>query len=287
VDVALFEGESGLVVRGGGLAGEPKTAAILFGAYLLVAFFTPWPRSWSARRNTLEFIVVLVATISFLLSFSTAGFVGFIPAAVFLSWRLKSEARLAKVRIFAASVVAVLILGVLLYEGGVQEMFELLRLRSFDRLAYGGPDEYTEAGLEMIANKPSVAFLGVGLGGSSFAIMQYTGENSNLTLTPSVGIVLMLLDLGLIGTGLFLGACWWLLRSPLPASNQKEYWPCCFMLCLGVSALSLQLASSGIYLGYPLSVASLGAFSMLSRQATIGKGTIILTPPQIKPNTPT
>jgi hypothetical protein len=296
VDVGVFDGgESSLVYRVGGLAGEPKTVAVIFGIHILTMFFVPLHSSWSKNRRLLEFGVGGLSFVCFVMTYSTSVYIGIAIAFCVLAWRFWRESGVRFIRIVVFGIVCALVLYLAATTiAGDSDVITSVRVRTIDRYYAGELDPVIGASLDILENNVHILLFGTGMGGSSFAIMRSLGAAWNLSYAPNIGIVFFLIEWGILGTGLFLFPCWLLYRRKMPVPGDPNYWECRFFLCVGVSTLIIHLLSSGIYLGYPLAVSCLAAAYNLGLSSELApaiadghpvgnvvpKGSIVTQPPQ-------
>jgi hypothetical protein len=82
-DVALFSNESGqFVYRPGGLAGEPKGIAVLYGIYITGYLFGGSLLPLNHREKLVSRVVFFLALFGFIAAFSTSAFIGIVPIAI-------------------------------------------------------------------------------------------------------------------------------------------------------------------------------------------------------------
>ena len=110
-------------------------------------------------------------------------------------------------------------------------------------------------------NKIAILFFGTGIGGGTFYIEDFLNEVSGFAITPNVGIIALCLEEGLIGLFLLLAPFSWLIIlliiKMLNQDGSNGKWEMRFMLSLAISTMTFMLASSGIGLGFQLSIGSL------------------------------
>lgn len=278
LDVGIFESGESLVYRVGGLAGEPKTVAVIFGIHLLCMIFVPAPESWTRHRLLLEYATGLLSASCFVLSYSTSAYVAIIVAILILTWRFRNEAGLRFLKIAVFSLAVVLIVLIFLGNmGNFSDVLGYMRLRTVDRFFSGEVDPPVAASIELLQDDSRTLFLGTGMGGSSFSIMRYMGAPWDLSYAANIGIILLLVESGVIGTLLLLWPCWKLYRIKLPVNGHQHYWDCRFLLCIGVATLIFQLLGSGIYLGYPLAIGCMaGSYELAGRTPATGNPSEVL-----------
>lgn len=255
-DLAAFSVEGVTdILRPGGLAGEPKTVAVLFALVLATAISAGAPASATNLWKLLARTSALLSAIGLVGAFATSAYVGF--SAVLLALTL-----LGLIRSKRYVGLAVVVLGGLLFANellralSLPSLYELLRIRLTDRIAAGDMDPPVSAALQILARSPVILFLGTGLGGGTFSIQRILNTGFEYASTPNVGIVALLLELGLVGTLLLL--------SPFAISvlstrlrlgvSPHMAWEPRFLLTLGTSAMILMLSGSGIALGFPMAV---------------------------------
>lgn len=278
-DVAAFDfGGITDIYRPGGLAGEPKTVAVIFGIYLFCQILSGWPPGASVRWKQLAKCAVAMSLVCFVGAFATSAFLGAAMCAVVLvPFFANSRRNLTKlVKYFVLSVVALAIAFV-----GVKYLlninfFDIIMLRTIGRIGEGGVDAPIEAALHIIASSPMVLFFGTGIGGGSFEIMSYLKTVYQYALAPNVNMVLMLLEFGAVGTLLLLVPfCILSLRvgavirdSRRSGGSSVRSWSVKLMFVAGVSTMCLMVSGSGIPMGFSLSVGCMLAAAQLATQRT-------------------
>lgn len=264
--VAAFSMGSTEVLRPGGLAGEPKTVAVLYGIFVLPAIFAPPPKSRSKLVRALRWMAILLSGLGFLMAFSTSAFIGGVVVVGVLAIRFWKAGMGQWAKGFAVAMFAVAAWGALAPNlSETVPLIEILKGRTIDRLSGGKglSDPPVQASIEVMRENPRIFLFGTGLGGSSFEIMKHLGPYS-YAYAPNIGMVFMLVEVGLLGTLLLLLP--WSLMSllPMPPVTHPAHQKCRYLYGLSVSALILDLAGSGIAMGYPLAIASMAAYAHFS-----------------------
>ena len=127
--------------------------------------------------------------------------------------------------------------------------------RTAGRFDGGEMDPPVEASINEIINNPMTALFGVGQGGSSFVAMKFIGEAFDYALAPNITFVLLLVEAGMVGTMLFLGVFGMQVVRVGTSVIVKDDSEIRTLFVIGLSAMLLNLAGSGIPLGIPLAVA--------------------------------
>ncbi|MBM4401330.1 MAG: hypothetical protein FJ045_05200, partial [Crenarchaeota archaeon] len=172
VSIAAFASRYGDIQRPGGLAGEPKTAAVVFGTYLLMKIFSPKPNVETSWRRIVELTAMILASVGFLMAFSTSAFIGFLftIAIIFLKIGMSGAKTFPKIAII--SLIAAV--GWVLFASSdmsYEDLLHLVRLRTVERIFQQDPfDPPVAACIQAIRSNPWIALFGTGLGGSSFVV---------------------------------------------------------------------------------------------------------------------
>jgi hypothetical protein len=140
-------------------------------------------------------------------------------------------------------------------------------------------DPPIEAALWALANNSLILMFGTGLGGGSFPIMRYWNTTYDYSYAPNVGGVLLLLESGVIGATLLLLPFTLLLIKAVKGisigtGQTISTWNIRFLCGLGLSAMCFMLTSSGIAMGYILSVACIVAAAQLAARRGQGQNAI-------------
>lgn len=274
-DVAAFNVGNIDILRPGGLAGEPKTVATLFGIVLVTLFACGNPIKNNKKWNLLYKLSLAFSGICFVASFSTSAYAGFFASIIGVI--LMGLVRLTTVvkGVFAALLLISVIQSVLFY-ADLPNLTDLFTMRFFDRIAelkMGGLDPPVEAAIQILITKPQILLFGTGIGGGTFYIQQYLGSSFEYTFTPNVGAIALLLEHGLSGTLLLLGPYFFLfnkVRLKILAGSFNPLWERKLLLSLSLSSMILMLSGSGIALGYPLAMGSLLAIYSAQRPKKSG-----------------
>lgn len=275
-DVALFMSQSGAAMfRPGGLMGEPKSVAVLFGMVLLHGIFVRSDGERSRAERALRVVSIALSAIGFLAAFSTSAFFGFGCAFALCLVYVGSRHDRTKTIIRIVLVAATALAGwYAFYDGSGDGLRDVLFQRSIERLD-AEMDPPVEASVNKMIESPLVAIFGVGLGGSSFIVMEFLGEAFDYAYAPNVGFILLLVEAGFVGTALFLGVfALQVLRVGL-SSLVKYDNEVRSLFVIAVSMMLLCLAGSGIPLGFPLAVACLAVAAHKVRVASrsrVGSG---------------
>lgn len=266
-DVAAFALDGGVeILRPGGLAGEPKTVAIVFGIVILGILASANVIGVSKRWLMLSKISLLLSSVGILGAFSTSGYIGFVVAYTFLVVLGAIRVRMA-IKAVLLFVVFFVFGEVLLRLLGLPGFLDLLLARTVDRVGGGGGmDPPVEAAIAILSNDYSVLLLGTGIGGGSFRIMQQLGMVFEFALAPNVGFVALLLEFGVLGFVLLLLPFLALTLRVAKFLRRPGEWSSRFLLSLSVASMTFMMTGSGIALGYSLAVGCLlGAASRIKR----------------------
>jgi hypothetical protein len=270
-DIAAFEYDSGVIVlRPGGLAGEPKTAAVVFGINLFTVLLSRIPPGIPNKWIYLSNLSIAMSAIGFIGAFSTSAVISF--SIAYIVFLMTGLARLSKFfKQFFITILLFICIDFLLDTYSLPSLRELLLIRSVDRIGSENLDEPVEAAIRLISQNPDILFFGTGIGGGSFYIMDYLGHIFQYALTPNVGLIALLLEFGLTGTLLMLAP--FVILATLTIRNSNRYvdwqnnWQRRFLLILGLSTMLFMLGGSGIALGYPLAIGSILAASQQNWKA--------------------
>ena len=261
-DVAAFAIEGGQVIlRPGGLAGEPKSVAVIFGIILLTGLIAGKPQNISKQWLTIASISMLLSLIGFVGAFSTSCFIAFISVYVALvSLRLVRFSSM----ILSIPLLAILIVGsnYILSILDLPTLIDLISIRTVERLgddfAMDGP---VEIAIQIMSQEPLVLFFGTGIGGGSFRIMEFMREVFKYAYSPNIGLIALLFELGLVGTLLLLLPYSFLVilvaRKIHSCNFSDDKWSLKFLLILSLSTMIFILSGTGIALGYSLAVGSI------------------------------
>lgn len=270
-DVAAFSVDGGIeILRPGGLAGEPKTVAIVFGLILISLLTSGSPPNVLRRWALASKLSVALSAIGFVGAFSTSGYIGFVVSLVVLVFLKVIKGKIALRSLLLIAMVLAVGELVLLYLA-LPSLVDLIALRTFDRVGQGSEmDPPVEAAVSIMASDFSVLMLGTGVGGGSFRIMEYMGKVFEYSLSPNIGVVAFVFEFGVLGLLLFLGPFFVLAVRIAMMIRSGGRWSAKFLISLGVPAMVFMMTGSGIALGYPLAVgALLGANACLNTRSKI------------------
>jgi hypothetical protein len=269
---AAFVIESGqIVLRPGGLAGEPKTVAVLFGIILLTGLIAGKPQNVSKQWLTIASVSILLSLIGFIGAFSTSCFIAFI--SVYLALVSLRLVRFSSM-ILSIPILAIIIVGsnYILSVLELPTLIDLMSIRTVDRLTNDAEmDRPVKIAIQIMSQEPLVLFFGTGIGGGSFRIMEFMKEVFEYSYSPNIGLVVLLFEWGLVGSLLLLLPYCFLVilvvKKLHSCSFSNDKWILKFLLILSLSAMGFMLSGSGIAIGYPLAVGSiLGASQFLRLQ---------------------
>lgn len=255
-DVAAFLSTSGNeVLRPGGLMGEPKSAAVLFGIIVLFHIFRQKKIVTNFWENILGTSAFVLSIVGFLAAFSTSAIFGFVCSLAMFMIFFASGIDWVKILLRISFILAIMFIGwYMLYGGGLSDFRDIILERSIDRID-NELDPPVQASINKMMDNFLVALLGVGLGGSSFVVMEYLKDNFNYAFAPNIGFILILIEMGIIGSVLFLGVFFRQVSLIGLSSLVKIDSEVRDLLIIGVSTMLLCLAGSGIPMGFPLAVA--------------------------------
>lgn len=271
-DFAAFAADGGMaILRPGGLAGEPKSAAVVFGIIILTGLISGLPQNISKSWEKLARISVVLSSICFVGTFATSGFIGFMVAYV-LFWPLGIVRLSSAIKMLSIVMIIIFGYGYLSSVLGLPGLMDLMTLRTTDRLSGGAEmDPPVAAAIEILSQDWLVLFFGTGIGGGSFYIMEFIGQIFEYALSPNIGFIALLLEFGLIGGSLmllpFTGLIILLVRKMHSPNSFAAIWNIRFLLVLGLSTMILILAGSGIALGFPLAIGSILGASQFVRSS--------------------
>ncbi len=259
-DIAVFETGFGLeMVRPSGLAGEPKTAAVLYGMYLLTHMFAGYPGGIGRVRKWMGLTAVALAFIGYLLAFSTSVFLGSVAAFLLLLMLFRRNVRPQRFIYVIALFVGIVLIWQHVNPGGMDNLIDLLQQRTVGRLQ-GDMDPPVEASMEALRTNTSVLLFGTGAGGSSFLVMKYFGFIYDYAFAPSIGFVLILVEHGIVGTLLLMVPVGVIFLRFLSAPEETEdKWRYDYLRGMGISTFCIILSGSGIALGPALAIGCLTA----------------------------
>lgn len=259
VDVASQAIGDASLLRPGGLAGEPKSAAVIFGAYLIVRAFGMPIRTMTPRRRFIEGAALVIASFAFLETLSTSAFFGAAAGAAVLVVRFPGSLRSILLRLTAIGGFALLGWTLSSSDSEIQIM-DVLRLRTVDRFQDESTalDPPVAACLDAIEADLTIATFGTGLGGSSFIVMRSLGS-TDLSYAPNISLVLAVTELGMLGTLLMLIPVTVLYFRGVRARDPTTYSAARFYFTLSIGTLAIQLAGSGIPMGFSLAIGALCA----------------------------
>jgi hypothetical protein len=267
-DVAVFGLDGFAIYRPGGLAGEPKTVAVIFGITLLAAFLVGRPPVIGRRWIYLSRTALVLSIVGFVGAFSTSAYVGFVIAVTGLM-AIGGIGRLKYVKYFFIAIILIFASDYVLITFGLPSLRELLSVRLLERIYENEIDPPVEAAIEILANNDLILLFGAGFGGGTFYIQDRLASSFEYALTPNVGAVAILLEIGLVGTLLLFvpfALTILLARRKMSKLDVDNAWESRFLLVLGITTMSFMLTGSGIPLGFPLAIGSvLGAVNLSAR----------------------
>jgi hypothetical protein len=256
-DVAAFVTGSGLeILRPGGLAGEPKTVAVVFGILLLSIVYVGHQFDSNKNERLLTIISSLLSFFCFFAAFSTSAFFGLSAAFLFMVVVLRAKYFIKIFFRLLFLIISATIVLLLIFP--ISEFITLLSERTIDRLE-GQLDPPVEASIDAIMNSIFIALFGTGEGGSSFIVMKYLSTTFEYSYAPNIGIIRLLVENGFVGAFLFFGAYAILAKKALLKIHLDQSLTRRLFLTISISTMFLCMAGSGILLGIPLSIASIYA----------------------------
>lgn len=263
-DFAAFGTSAGTtIIRPGGLAGEPKGMAVVFGIYIIAFLFCGRSLALRWRGFNLSKVSFALSILGFIAAFSTSAIIG-MAAAMGFTTLLMGVGR-QRLKLIYASFILLLCLALWMYLTGVSSLDELYGVvgeRTTGRLG-DELDIPIAASIDAMIRQPFIAIFGYGMGGSSFLVMEYLGEVFKYAYAPNVGAVFFIVELGIIGTGLLL--------YPLFSGNFRTGRfarktgdvHVTLLTAISSSTFILSFAGSGIPFGYSLAIgSSVAAMSM-------------------------
>lgn len=267
-DIAAFATEAGdIILRPGGLAGEPKTVAALFATYLLAQVLVGAPAGLSRSWRALSVSSTVLCTIGFVGAFSTSAIIGLLVSVslvIGMFWfRLRAQVGLIVGLLgLILSGIAIVLSSQQLFSS--ESIISLLTFRTVGRFDNFELDPPVQAAIEFLSASPLALLFGTGIGGGSFEIQRILNYQTALSLAPNIGFVLLILEVGLVGTlmllvpffSLFFRVRKFLLSADSKQISDYERWEISFLLLLGLSALMQMLGGSGFAMGYPIAVGS-------------------------------
>lgn len=264
-DVAAFASDKGFdILRPGGLAGEPKTVAVIFGILIMCTISIGYSLDKSLRDRCLTIAAFLLSAIGFLAAFSTSAFAGICFLTVIIIAISKGSERIKIIKVILLLALCSLLYWLFFTNDSLESLFSLITQRTTGRFNEE-IDPPIEAAINALINNAYISIFGTGLGGSTFLVMEYLNETYEYSYAPSIGIVLILVESGIIGTFLFIGV--FIILSYKAFASCERSQESKLLLIMGVSAMTLCLSGSGIYLGYPLAIACVTASIKLSNSS--------------------
>lgn len=273
-DVAAFGVGDELIYRPGGLAGEPKTAAILFGIYFISHLLSASPLVASRNWKRLARLSFVLSVFGFFAAFSTSAFVGalLVPFLALPLYAMNKRQLFKYFMIVFFSIVVFITAYFVLTEFSGIDLVDLMMNRTIERFDMNEIDPPILAALSVIWNDPVVLFFGTGIGGGSFSIMEYLNTVYQYAFAPNVGMVLFLLEFGLVGSLLLLvpfalltlKISTFIRNHRVSSSSDMTQWTVKFLFIVGVSTMCFILSGSGISMGFPLALGCLLAAAQIS-----------------------
>lgn len=256
-DIAIFVSDAGMeVLRPGGLAGEPKTAAVIFGLILLSIVYLGHQLDSKRHERLLTIFAALFSLFGFVAALSTSAFIGFGAALIWTIFLVKLRYQFrAGMRILLFLILVILALLPYLI---LSDFFLLLSERTIDRFG-DAMDSPVEASLNAMMDSIPIALFGTGEGGSTFVIMQYLNSPFEYAYAPNIGIVRLVVENGLIGSFLFFVAYSVLVKKALIMLRSDRSGIRLLFFTTSISTMFLCMAGSGIPLGIPLAIAAVYA----------------------------
>lgn len=256
-DIAMFVSDSGVeILRPGGLAGEPKAVATIFGIILFAILHLGRQLDRTRKERALTICAAILSFFCFFAAFSTSAYFGMGAAFVVAATALRGR-HFDKIvrRLLLLAVPAVV---VLFAYSSANDVLSIASERTVDRLS-SPQDPPVEASLRAMENSIPVALFGTGQGGSSFLVMSYLNSSFEYAYAPNIGFVLLAVESGIIGLLLFFGGYAILGRRALSILRADASGIRLLFFTASISAMILCLSGSGIPLGMPLSIAAMYA----------------------------
>lgn len=256
-DVAAFVSGSGFeILRPGGLAGEPKTVAVIFGMILFATLYVGHRLDSNRLERIFTICVAFLSFFCFFAALSTSAFFGLGAAFIGATLILKGKYLFQIGKRLLFLIVSGMLVILILFPMG--DFSSLLFERTTDRLN-DAMDPPVEASLNAMMNSVSIAFFGTGEGGSSFVIMKYLNSPFEYALSPNIGLIRLAVENGFIGLILFLVPYALLVKKAMLMLRFDQSGLRLLFFTTSISAMFLCMAGSGISLGLPLSIASMYA----------------------------
>jgi hypothetical protein len=266
-DVAAFATSTGMIIaRPGGLAGEPKGMAAMYGAYIASYLFGGRALLEEWRERVLMRATLSLSLIGFLAAFSTSAIIGGAVAIVVCTFLLGT----GRIRSAFVYVPALAALGITVWldltHVQLQDFGSVFQARTTGRLEEGAMDPPVEASIQAFLQNPLIGAFGTGMGGSSFIVMKYLHETFQYAYAPNIGIVLLLVELGTVGTVLLLFPIAQLLWRASALSKATSDATVGALVALSLSTMIFCLTGSGNPLGIPLAIAAaVGALAISAK----------------------
>jgi hypothetical protein len=257
-DVAMFVSNSGLkILRAGGLAGEPKTVAVIFGMVLFASLYVGHRLDSKRHERLFTSCATSLSLFSFFATLSTSAFFGLGAAFMGSALTLKSK-HLLRVGSRSLLLIVPSLLALSIFFP-MSDFSSLMAERTTSRLSNNEMDPPVEAALHAIMNSVPIALFGTGEGGSSFVIMKYLNRPFEYAFSPNIGFIRLAVENGLIGILLFFLAYAILTKKALLMFHSDRSSIRLLFFTTSISTMFLCMAGSGIPLGIPLSLASMYA----------------------------
>lgn len=258
-DIAAFTIDGGdVILRPGGLAGEPKTAAVIYGMIIISLLGVPRPGSIEKKWKNLCIFSILFSIFGFIVASSTSGFISLVFAFLLLLLFnvIKIKNYFLILLIFS---IIIFITDYILYRNNLPSFSALFGSRVTDRLISGENDPPVQAAIDIMSSNLFVLLFGTGIGGSTFYIQELMNSNFEYTHTPNIGIIAILIENGLVGLLLLLVPFFLLFLHARNATlkNDQQSWEIRFLLAIATSVMIFMMAGSGISMGYPIAVGAI------------------------------
>jgi hypothetical protein len=267
---AFVTGYNTVIIRPGGLVGEPKAAAICYGIFILSYIF-------GGNKIHIKWLSINITTLGLILSihgfiaaFSTSAIIALIPAIVINILLIGNKQHLKAINYTLIALIMGLTLWIYLTDiNNFSDLADIFYDRSAARFTDAELDAPLAASIEAIIENPLIAIFGYGMGGSSFLTMEYLHTTFEYSYAPNVGIILFLIEYGIVGTILFFAPLIFALIQAARNIRKTKNLEISLLISISVSTCLFSLTGSGLPFGYPLIVATAISALHLSKKSNI------------------